>query len=199
MTTFTVGNNAAFTDTGTTPAGATSASPGNSRLSLSTALAMANADTSGTPVVIDLTGDVTLTGPLSPILNPNVTINGNGHIITSMSQRIFFVGTDSANAIGGNRRQALALDNVTLTGTATGGAGADGGGGGLGAGGALFVNQTADVTLTNVNLTGNQAIGGAGAISGSSGSGGGGGLGGAGGSGENAGGGGGGLIRDPRD
>jgi len=53
---------------------------------------------------------------------------------------------------------AVSLTNLVLArGKATGG---DGGGGGMGAGGALFVNQLASVTLTNVNFDSNSAHGG---------------------------------------
>ncbi len=70
------------TDSGTTAAGVTGGAG-----TLSDALAQANATTS--PVVINITTDVSLTGPLSPILNPNVTIEGNGHATTSTANRIF--------------------------------------------------------------------------------------------------------------
>ena len=74
-----------------------------------------------------------------------------------------------------------------------GGAANGGGGGGLGAGGAVFVNQGANLTIQNVNFNNNNAVGGAGgaASSGLAG-GGGGGLGGDGGNGSTFGGGGGG-------
>ena len=69
-----------------------------------------------------------------------MTINGNGNSITaSGSNRIFFVGTDTAsqqanpNSIIGTRQQ-VTIQNVNLDdGVAQGGAGTGGGGGGLGA------------------------------------------------------------------
>ncbi|WP_437221958.1 autotransporter domain-containing protein [Planctomicrobium sp. SH661] len=66
-----------------------------------------------------------------------------------------------------------------------GGSGLAGGGGGLGAGGAVFVDQSANVTLRNVEIVNSSAVGGnggnAGSGDGAKGGGGGGGLGGAGG------------------
>ncbi|MBR1221841.1 autotransporter domain-containing protein [Bradyrhizobium sp. U87765 SZCCT0131] len=180
-------------DPGTTSDGTTGAAG-----TLSYALAYANAQSS--PVTINIATSVTLSGALSPILN-SVTINGNGNTISgSGSQRIFLVGVDSATqasaAVAGSivaQTQNVALNNLTLANAvAQGGAGGGGGGGGMGAGGALFVNQSGNVTLSGVSFSSNSAIGGAGATGTS---GGGGGLGGAGGatnsSGLNGGGGGG--------
>jgi uncharacterized protein with beta-barrel porin domain len=173
-------------DPGTSSSGATGAAG-----TLSFALAYANAQSS--PVTINIQTNVTLSGPLSPILN-SVTINGNGFTISgNNSQRIFFVGVDSATqtsaAVAGSivaQTQNVSINNMTLAnGAAIGGAGGvgGGGGGGMGAGGALFVNQSANVTLSGVSFASNHATGGAGAAtSGSLGTGGGG-LGGAGGSG----------------
>ena len=186
-------------DPGTSPDG-TTGGPGT----LSYAIAQVNAsDPAGGPYTINIQTNVNLSGELSPILG-SVTINGNGNSITaSGSNRIFFVGTDTAsqqanpNSIIGARQQ-VTIQNVSLNnGVAQGGTGGGGGGGGLGAGGAVFVNQTADVTLNNVSFVGNKAIGGSAAAvdltSFSGFGGGGGGLGGAGGNadGPNAGGGGG--------
>ena len=73
-------------------------------------------------------------------------------------------------------RPQVAINELTLAnGLAKGGDAASAGGGGLGAGGALFVNQSADVTLTNVSFANNRAVGG---NSGDGVAGGGGGLGG---------------------
>jgi len=166
-------------DPGTTPSGTTGAAG-----TLSYALAYANAQSS--PVTINIETSITLSGALSPILN-SVTINGNGNTISGGgTQRIFFVGVDSATqtsaAVAGSivaQTQNVAISNLTLAnGLAQGGAGGSGGGGGMGAGGALFVNQSANVTLTGVSFSNNSAVGGAGATGTS---GGGGGLGGAGG------------------
>jgi hypothetical protein len=174
---------------------------------LSWAVAQINADPAGNDV-IDIETDVNLSGPLSPIFN-SVTINGHGHKIDAHgTTRIFMVGVDTATetdpAFAGSiiaHTQNVAINNLTLAnGVAKGG---NGSGGGMGAGGALFVNQSANVTLTDVSFANNQAIGGAGNHS----VGGGGGLGGNGGAstvgggggifgdgGNDAGGGGGGLF-----
>ncbi len=189
----------AANDTGTMSSGATGGVG-----TLSSALAYANAQSS--PVTINIQTNVTLTGPLSPILN-SVTINGNGFTISGGgTQRIFFVGVDSATqtsaAVAGSivaQTQNVSINNVTLAnGAATGGPGGNFAGGGMGAGGALFVNQSANVTLTGVSFHNNTATGGSGANFTSFGSGGGGGgLGGPGGLSSNTGsngGGGGGLF-----
>ena len=132
---------------------------------LSWALAQVNANASSTQV-INIETNVTLSGPLSLILN-SVTINGNGYTVSGGgTQRIFMVGVDSAtqtsSAVAGSviaQTQNVAINNLTLAnGLAQGGSG--GGGGGLGAGGALFINQSANVTLSGVSFASNQARGG---------------------------------------
>jgi uncharacterized protein with beta-barrel porin domain len=147
-------------DPGTSATGTTGA-PGT----LSWALAQVNATASSTQV-INIQTNVTLSGPLSPIFN-SVTINGNGNTVSGGgTQRIFMVGVDSATQTSGAvtgsiiaQTQNVAINNLTLAnGLAQGGSG--GGGGGLGAGGALFVNQSANVTLSGVSFSGNQARGG---------------------------------------
>ncbi|MGY8704701.1 autotransporter domain-containing protein [Bradyrhizobium sp. 18BD] len=169
-------------DPGTASSGTTGAAG-----TLSYALAYANAQSS--PITINIQTNVTLSGPLSPIFN-SLTINGNGHTIDgSGTQRIFFVGVDTATqtsaAVAGSivaQTQNVSINNVTLSnGLAQGGAGGSGAGGGMGAGGALFVNQSANVSLSGVSFTNNRAIGGAGTAYSSLQAGGGGGLGGAGG------------------
>jgi len=151
--------------------------------------AIANATNGGT-INFSVTGTITLTNSL-PAIFKSLTINGPGAgsltISGSNHYRIFFVdgGSGSVN-----------INNLTLAnGNAQGGAGGSGdGGGGLGAGGALFVNS-GSVILSNLNFTGNSAVGGNGGGSGGATGdydGGGGGLGGAGGSGNGGGGGGGG-------
>src|SRR5262245_45246714 len=134
---------------------------------LSWALAQANA--SPGPHTINIHVDVALAGPLSPIFN-SVTINGNDHTIVAHLTRIFMVGVDLgtmndprwAGSIIAERPQVAINDLTLANGLSQGGNGVDGGGGGLGAGGALFVNQSADVTLTDVSFSGNQALGGGG-------------------------------------
>jgi hypothetical protein len=122
-------------------------------------------------VTINITTDVSLNGPLEPLLN-SMTITGNGHTIDgNNSRRIFMVGVDNDTqqnpqagqpAIG--PQQDVTISGLTLkNGLAQGGnGGASGGGGGMGAGGAIFVNQTGNVTLSNVNFDNNRAAGGAG-------------------------------------
>jgi autotransporter-associated beta strand protein len=164
-------------DSGTAPSGATGGAG-----SLSDALAQVNASTPAGGWIINLQTNVTLAGPLSPIFN-SVTINGNGFTVSgNNTTRIFMVGVDTATQTTPQgspanttsiiaQRPRVAINNITLAnGLAQGGTG---GAGGMGAGGALFVNQSADVTLSNVSFAQNRASGGSG-----SGSGGGGGLGG---------------------
>jgi hypothetical protein len=143
--------------------------------------ALAQANTQAGPHTINIQTDVSLTGPLSPIFN-SVTINGNDHTINANhATRIFMAGVDLATKNDPRWagsiiavRPRVAINDLTLAnGLAQGGTGS---GGGLGAGGALFVNQSADVTLTNVSFQDNRAVGGSGG-----GDGGGGGLGGNGG------------------
>ena len=136
-----------------------------------------------------------LTSPL-PNINANMTINGDGNSISgSGAYRIFFVNSGT-----------VGISNLLLQGGVAqggnGGSGTGGGGGGMGAGGAIFIRgndggRTAPtVTLSNLNLINNKAVGGTGGgiVSGSVAGGGGGGLGGNGGNGQNyAGGGGGGY------
>src|SRR6201991_5222654 len=161
-------------DPGTSASGSTGA-PGT----LSWALAQVNAAASSTQV-INIQTDVTLSGPRSPLFNA-VTINGNGrHVSGGGPPRILLATVDSATQTSAavpcsitRQSQNVAINSLTLAnGLAQGRTG--GGGGGLGAGGALFVNQSAKVTLSGVSFTGNQAKGG----NGGSGLGGGGGLGG---------------------
>jgi hypothetical protein len=70
------------------------------------------------------------------------------------------------NGVGGNgyfvQSGSLNLNDVILTNFST--AGGNGSGGGAGLGGAIFINSGASVTLTNVDIVGNTAKGGAGGI-----------------------------------
>ena len=77
-------------DSGTSSAGVTGGVG-----TLSDAIAFANAQSG--PVTIDIETNVTLSGPHSPIPNANVTINGGNKAITSTTQRILFVGTDTGS------------------------------------------------------------------------------------------------------
>ncbi|MDY0883598.1 autotransporter domain-containing protein [Dongia soli] len=154
----------------------------------------------GSDPVINVTGDITLSGNL-PAITTDVTINGGGHAIDGgNAYRGFFVtgGTVEINTVS--------VQNTKAQGGA--GAGADalgsGGGGGLGAGGGVFVGAGATVTLRDVSFDGNKAAGGngGGVADGSAGGllggggGGGGGLAGNGGDGLHGGGGGGGVNGD---
>lgn len=118
---------------------------------------------------------------LPPVLR-DVTFNGNGNTVSGGDQwRLFLVG-DGGNAVN------VGINDLTLAdGRAQGGDGGPGGGGGAGLGGALFVNASASVSVSNVRFDGNEAHGGTG------GTGSGGGGGGMGGDGGSSGGGGGGL------
>lgn len=141
--------------------------------SLVQAIDAANAaDSRATPHTIALTADIPLEGPLPPLFC-NATIDGQGHTLDGGGRnRLLFVGVDGAtqadlaqqmpdSALAA--RISLAIHDLTLSnGSAAGGTSAGQGGGGMGAGGALFVNGAADVTLTNVAFTGNQAFGGPG-------------------------------------
>jgi len=157
--------------------------------------AMLNA-ADGDEIVFDasLSGQtIALTNSL-PLLGNDVTIDGAGAVIDGAdAHRIFFVVPDTT----------VQISNLTLTGGhAQGGDGGDarggGGGGGAGLGGALFVDEGANVTLHNVALDANAATGGDGGANATPstgityGGGGGGGLGGDGGNASGSGGAGGG-------
>jgi uncharacterized protein with beta-barrel porin domain len=166
--------------------------------SLRYAITQANANPGSTiNFAVSGGGTITLASDL-PTIEANVTINGQSNVTVSgaNSFRIFFV--DQGNVSVSN----LTVANGVAHG-GNGGAGTAGGGGGLGAGGALFVNQGANVSLHGVAFQSNQAVGGAGGTGNSNhgtlplSGGGGGGLSGNGGNGSltgNAGGGGGGLV-----
>ncbi|TCK30362.1 autotransporter-associated beta strand protein [Ancylobacter aquaticus] len=115
----------------------------------------ANGDT------ITFTADIELSGKgKAGTITTNVTINGNGHKL---------VGKEGTNANGLYVQsgtvtiQNLDLSNLTTKGT-SGGNGGGGGGGGAGTGAGLFVGAAANVTLSNVILTNNSAVGGNGGV-----------------------------------
>lgn len=97
-----------------------------------------------------------------PGIQKNVAIDGSGKagltINGGNSHGIFFVYSGT-----------VSIENMTLNqGRSQGGNGGSaqfGGGGGLGAGGAVFVNNLANVTLADVSLSNNTAVGGNGANS----------------------------------
>ena len=113
---------------------------------------------------INITADITLTaGTTLPAITGsanNLTINGGSHTIDGGSvQRGFFVYQGSV-AIND-----LSIQNTLAQGGTGGGLGGAGGGG-AGLGGALFVASGASLSVSNVALTGNQALGGAGGAGG---------------------------------
>jgi len=133
---------------------------------------------------ITFTANITLSADL-PAVQTNVAIVGNNNTLSGNNQfRGLFVG-----AFSGSTQVPVSVSIQDLAITATraqggaGGAGAVGGGGGAGMGGALFVASQATVTVSNVSLTGNAAVGGNGGSGTGSGGGGGGGMGGNGGNG----------------
>jgi hypothetical protein len=163
-----------------------------------------------------IAGQTITLGNSLPLIFNNTTIGGTGAAVVidgGSTYRIFFTSglPDSTQNFAGtglpnpDGAQAInvGLSNLTLqNGIARGG---DSGqaGGGMGAGGALFVNQLATVTLTNVSFAGNAAQGGnstltnsAGSASGGGGSSGSSGGGGLGGNSVDGGGGGGGIGTD---
>ena len=81
----------------------------------------------------------------------SVSVDGAGVAIDGLGGSGYFVQ-------GGN----LSISNTTLTNFST--KGGSGSGGGAGLGGAIFVNSGATVTLNNVSILGNSAMGGAGGI-----------------------------------
>src|SRR5580704_10014319 len=136
----------------------------------------------GTNRIIIATGlTITLTSGDLPTIKANVTIQGNNATLSGNNQfRGLFIGGFSGSTQTGVTVavQDLAITNTTAAGgNATGG---DGGGAGAGLGGAIFVANHANVTVSNVSLTNNAANGGNG-DSGANGGGGGGGMGGQGG------------------
>ena len=137
----------------------------NDTASLITAINSANA--SGDAVnTITLTANIALTGTL-PILNPQsgsqLVIEGRKKTIDGgSSERIFFANT------GDIAIRDITLANAKAQGGNGGEGGDGGGGGGMGAGGALFVRGDLDghagasVTLRNVEVVDNAAVGGSG-------------------------------------
>src|SRR5262245_39474652 len=155
----------------------------------------------GSSIVFD--ANITLaTGDL-PSIAQSVAIDGAGHTLSGGNQ---FRGL-TVGDFAGTGAVNVAISNLNISDTlargGTGGSGSFGGGGGAGLGGALLVANGGNVSLANVNLAANQAVGGNGGAGGigasTAGSGGGGGVGGNGGNGTDdgagsgAGGGGGGV------
>jgi hypothetical protein len=111
-----------------------------------------------------------------PAISSNLTIEGNGAILTRGSTAPFFRFFHVSGGLSGLPAGSLTLHNLTVGGgTVQGGSGGNGGGGGAGMGGAIFNQGT--LTLNAVTLSENDALGGPGGPGGAGG-GGGGGLGG---------------------
>ncbi len=148
---------------------------------LAAAISEANTNTSQTPLAIQFTNNISLSGTADlPTLQDgsSVQIVGNGYTLQGDGETrgLMLFGAQAT------------IDNLTISDMVAegggGGLGASGGGGGAGLGGGLMVAGQSAVTLDDVNFTNDRAVGGAGGESGGTGAGygGGGGLGGAGGS-----------------
>lgn len=146
-----------FTVTNTNDAGA-----GSLRQAILDAEASPGAD------IVDMTGitgTITLASGL-PNIAEDLTINGAGSVSTIIDgnglYRPFFIGgagVDDADA------PVVVINDLTIqNGVAEGESPQGNAGGGAGMGGAIFIND-GDVTLSNVNLTGNIAHGGNGGSS----------------------------------
>lgn len=123
--------------------------------------AITQVDTSpSSPDVINIQpglGAITLSSDL-PALTQSVTINGNGNVID---------GNDTYRGLFAYSG-TIAINDLTIQhAAATGGAGAVDGGGGAGLGGGLFVASGAAVTVSDLSLRGDFAIGGVGGSAGS--------------------------------
>jgi ribosomal protein L35AE/L33A len=160
-------------------------------LALEAAINLANS--SSKDDTITFTDDITLTSRLPPI-DSDIELMGNGHTLSGNElYPVLFV-----------KSSVVQIEKLTITaGLASGGHGGlgrSGGGGGAGMGGALFINENSQVTVSDVEFVDNQATGGNGGFGGEEGYGGGGGYSGNGGNGgldnnaQNIGGGGGGLY-----
>lgn len=108
---------------------------------------------------ITFTGNITLAADL-PAVQKNVTIKGNNNTLSGDDQfRGLFIGAFSGTA---QVPVEVSVQDLTIANArAKGGDSPLGGGGGAGLGGALFVADQATLTVSNVNLTGNSAVGGA--------------------------------------
>jgi len=117
---------------------------------------------------ITFTGDITLTADL-PAVQTNVTIDGQGHMLSGNDGfRGFFIGKFSGTA---QAAVAVTIHDLTIEqARAHGGNGGWGdagmsGAGGAALGGAIFVADRAQLTISNVTLQNNTAEGGAGGVS----------------------------------
>jgi hypothetical protein len=129
---------------------------------------------------ITFTSSITLAADL-PAVQTNVTIIGNNNTLSGdNTYRGLFVGAFSGSSRWRSRsRSRISPSPTPWRRAATAGTG----GGGAGLGGAIFIANLANVTVSNVSLTSNAGTGGSGGSTGTSNSGGGGGMGGNGGNG----------------
>jgi hypothetical protein len=119
---------------------------------------------------ITFTADITLLADL-PAAQKNVTIIGSNRTLSGNNQfRGLFIGAFSGSI---QTAVTVAIQDLTIANAlAKGGSAVNGGGGGAGLGGAIFVASLATVTVSNVNLTNNSAVGGSSGIGNTSGGGG---------------------------
>lgn len=139
--------------------------------SLRDALAQANAFNGAATVNFSITNSTINLGSMLPILtNPNgITINGNNNIINGGStsnttgDRVFFLGVpDSTPAAAGGFMPSTAETNWNISNLTIqngNGRGGNGAAGGAGFGGGVFLNA-GHLSLSNVVLNNNRAIGG---------------------------------------
>lgn len=115
-----------------------------------------NNATSGATIILGNT--ITLTADL-PAVQKSITIEGNGFTLNGNNQfRGLFIGAFSGST---QVPVTVAIQDLTIQNAkAQGGTGAAGAGGGAGLGGAIFVAQSANVTVSNVSLSSNAAAGG---------------------------------------
>ncbi|MBX9942935.1 MAG: hypothetical protein K2Y40_02540, partial [Reyranella sp.] len=104
-------------------------------------------------------GTITLTSGDLPTIANNATIVGNNNTLSGNNQfRGLFIG-----AFSGTTQTAVSVSVSDLTIAKARAQGGNGGGvasgGGAGLGGAIFVANQATLTVSNVTLTGNSAVG----------------------------------------
>jgi uncharacterized protein with beta-barrel porin domain len=122
--------------------------------SLRAAITNANA---GDTIVFTTGGTITLASEL-PVINKNITIDGNGFnptISGAGTYRPFFIGT-----AGTGSSATVTIANLTITNAVAQGGAGIGAGAGAGLGGAIFVSSNGALTLTNVAVSNTQANGG---------------------------------------
>jgi uncharacterized protein with beta-barrel porin domain len=106
-------------------------------------------------------GTITLTSGDLPTVANNASIVGNNNTLSGGGTfRGLFIGGFSGAS---QTAVSVSVSNLTIANaTAQGGNGRSGGGGGAGLGGAIFVASQSTLTVSNVTLTANSAVGGAG-------------------------------------